>query len=101
MDRADPDKQKLTFEQLGVRIRGLTLGELLSGEFIQQIKKEMPEAVFIHVAMGLKSEGDLKILSLNHEVSRNKGINMDYLDVEGDDTMLVNRLVDIIKKTVE
>ena len=40
MDRADPDKQKLTFEQLGVRIRGLTLGELLSGEFIQQIKKE-------------------------------------------------------------
>lgn len=90
-------KKKITVEPLSLRLRGFTVGELLTKEFMGQLKKELPNAVIGHIAISFEGSKESIHVSHNEEETTT---NLEYVDIEGYDPKLIQGVARVIERVL-
>lgn len=90
--------KKITVEPLSLRLRGFTVDELLSKEFIETLKKEFPNAVVGHIAISF--QGSEESIHVSHS-EEEKSTNLEYVDIEGYDPKLVQGVARVIERVLD
>jgi hypothetical protein len=91
-----PNK-RITVEPLSLRLRGFTVGDLLSKEFIDQLKKELPNAVIGHISISF--EGTKETVHVSHDEEETT-TNLEYVDIDGYDPKLIQGVARTIEKVI-
>lgn len=89
--------KKVTEEPLSLRLRGFTVDDLMSKEFIEALKKELPNAVVGHIAISF--QGTEEGVHVSHE-EEDTSTNLEHVDIEGDDPKLIQGVARVIEKVV-
>ena len=86
---------KLEVESVSRRVKGITLGELISKGLFEELKKELPTTVLGHIYFGF-TDSD-KIISVTHEVKEKK-VNLDFFYLDGNDPKMVESVLKVMER---
>jgi septum formation topological specificity factor MinE len=90
-------RKRVTVEPLSVRLRGFTVDDLFSKEFIEALRKELPNVLVEHI--GIAFQGSEDYVEVSHSQEDKKTI-LEYVDVEGNDPKLIQAVARAIEKGV-
>jgi len=79
------------------RVFDVKLEDLISKEFMSELKKDLPNIVAGHLMLAL--EGEDKIVALSHH-RKGKKTKLEFLDVEGDDPDFILKVTKAIQRVV-
>ncbi len=89
--------KRVAKEPFGMRLRGFSVDELFTPEFLKALKTDMPTAIIGHFAIGFSDSKEQ--VSVSFDVKEGKVIT-DYVDVGGTDPKPIQAVIAVIEKVI-
>jgi len=93
------NEKRISVEPLSYSMTGFRVDDLFAKDFIEKLKKEMPNSFIVHFCIGFSDSKD--VVAISHDRRDGKYV-LDRVDVEGDvaNAEPLKRVVEILKKVV-
>ena len=91
------DSRKITVEPLCLTMTGFIVNDIISKEFIAELKKEFPSSIVGHIAIVFTDSK--RIIAISHDREEGK-TNLKRVNIEGSDPKLISRMAEVLKRVL-
>jgi len=89
--------KRVVTEPMCMRLRGFSVEDLFTAEFLKALKVDLPTAVVGHFAIGFTDSKDQ--VAISFDIKDGKLIT-DYVDVEGSNPKPIQSVVNVIQRVI-
>jgi len=90
-------KKEITVKPISFGMTGFKIEDLILKDLREELKKELPTSIVIHLGIGFTDSKDVIFISHDRQDGKYK---LERVDAEGTNVELISRAVEVLKKVL-